>query len=160
MRCSVVGSLTPCLLTIALFAMLSCKSDCEKFDWAAFRECNNNLQLDSAGTANELLGRWRWQYTLACGETLPGASNDYKMFAGVVIEFRADSSSVIDDNGVTSTARWQLELVSSYDGYRLTNPDRPPYAPHEALWGPVVFCDDLLLCTGHVDGPANLFVRE
>jgi hypothetical protein len=85
---------------------------------------------------------------------------DSHYYEGLSIEFLADGRFVLYRPNSTSYFQWTLDSAA-YNGWKILDPERIPFPPHETLYGRIRLCGDRLLANdGNLDGADNFFVRE
>lgn len=148
------------LAIVTVVAHLSCKKSSDEQrpvipvpppkTLADMLSCHNSVGWDSLEVNNKLIGRWEWQHIRCYANPEAANNND---FAGLQVEFKADNTLQIKENGViTQTSSWQV--APSSDGFYKIN--TTPYAI--LLPGKIVFCDTLaMFYDTYVDGCDNYF---
>ena len=139
-----------CSLLIGLL-IHSCTKD-KMMDSKAFLECNNAMQLDTAGIANKLIGTWKLK-SWYCGEcTNPGTHYSDKIILATFTSAR--SFSVTENAIVVAEGYWSLRIVDS-NKWGLQSDSSLTH-----LYGAILFCDDqVLFYDSYLDGKDNLFDR-
>lgn len=137
------------LISIGLFACD--KEEKMEFNFADIWKCYHEMTWDSPKVRETLIGKWEWEY-ISC-VSIP--END-TIYIGLAIEFNADSTLNVIENGQASqTSNWE---VVDGDGDLFELDVDPGVAQ---LYGRILICGDTVIFnSSYIDVCDNYFIRK
>ncbi|MBC6993508.1 hypothetical protein QWY85_16225 [Neolewinella lacunae] len=139
--------------TIPLLLLACVKADKAPISAADMWGCHRAVTWDSLSVKEALTGEWKWEY-IGCYWNYEDAN--YDEFAGLTIEFNADSTLEVRENGVlTQTSNWEV-VIRDGDLFGI---DVDPRV-HQ-LYGRILLCNDRVKFDhSYIDGCDNFFKRR
>jgi hypothetical protein len=147
-------------IIILLISLVSCKED-DLLDNTEYFECNKALALTVSSATERIIGKWKWDRQICCGQTTR-PTEDKTTYANQIVEFNADGTGVVTKGTNTKPFRWELKInaaaTDSFD-WVIDSPTGK-VVPDGTMYGYIMFCDNsLIFLATPIDGANNFYAK-